>query len=245
MPSATNLHSKAPTLAVILGAGRGRRLAPITDTVPKPLLPYRGRALIDYTLDEIIRADLTRVTVITGHQAEKIEDHLQTKANNALEIRSRRQENLNGTAAALTFAEQDLEPNDELVLISASDYIAYRGVYMDLVEFHMSHSFHISVSAKAISKEKMTSSSQIEFDQIGNVTSICEKPEQNEYKSGIAASLIYIAPVTIFEFAKKEEESMRGESELTSTVSRMIKSGYSAAALRQDRLIDIGSTFTP
>lgn len=62
--------------AVILAAGRGARLAPLTDQRPKCLLPVGGRAILDRQLDALARAGVREVAVVTGHAAEAIETHL-------------------------------------------------------------------------------------------------------------------------------------------------------------------------
>ncbi len=64
------------TQAVILAAGEGRRLAPITDTLPKPLVPFFGRPLIDWALDKLAEAGVTRVAVNAFHLADALAAHL-------------------------------------------------------------------------------------------------------------------------------------------------------------------------
>lgn len=62
--------------AVILAAGRGARLAPLTDQRPKCLLPVGGRTILDRQLDALARAGVHDVAVVTGHAAEAIEEHI-------------------------------------------------------------------------------------------------------------------------------------------------------------------------
>lgn len=57
------------TVAVLLAGGRGRRLAPLTDECPKPLLPVAGRPLIAYALDRLASVDVTDVLISTGYLA--------------------------------------------------------------------------------------------------------------------------------------------------------------------------------
>jgi len=62
--------------AVILAAGRGARLAPLTDQRPKCLLPVGGRTILDRQLDALARAGVGRIVVVTGHAADALEAHL-------------------------------------------------------------------------------------------------------------------------------------------------------------------------
>jgi L-glutamine-phosphate cytidylyltransferase len=65
-----------PLSAVILAAGRGARLAPLTDGVPKCLLPVAGRAILDRQLEALARAGVAEVTVVTGHAADAVDSHI-------------------------------------------------------------------------------------------------------------------------------------------------------------------------
>lgn len=64
------------TQAVVLAAGLGTRLKPITDTMPKPLVPVAGKPMIDYGLDALAEAGVTRAVVNVHHFADRMEAHL-------------------------------------------------------------------------------------------------------------------------------------------------------------------------
>ncbi len=61
--------------AIILAAGLGTRLRPHTLTTPKPLLPIRGRPILDWTLEALPRS-VERVVVVTHHLADQVESYL-------------------------------------------------------------------------------------------------------------------------------------------------------------------------
>jgi MurNAc alpha-1-phosphate uridylyltransferase len=65
-----------PRSAMVLAAGLGTRLRPVTDTLPKPLVEIDGRTLLDYTLDRLSLAGVERVVVNTHYKAEMVADHL-------------------------------------------------------------------------------------------------------------------------------------------------------------------------
>jgi mannose-1-phosphate guanylyltransferase len=62
--------------ALLLAAGKGTRLRPITDTVPKCLVPVHGRPLLDYWLDLLFDAGIERVLINTHWLAEKVREHV-------------------------------------------------------------------------------------------------------------------------------------------------------------------------
>jgi MurNAc alpha-1-phosphate uridylyltransferase len=71
------MTTKAPiTQAMVLAAGLGTRLRPITDTMPKPLVPVAAKPMIDYGLDALADAGVTRAVVNVHHFADRMEAHL-------------------------------------------------------------------------------------------------------------------------------------------------------------------------
>ncbi len=76
----------SPTSAMILAAGRGERLAPLTDVTPKPLIKLAGKALIEHHLLALKQAGVTQVTVNVAHLGNQIVDYLNQSCPQALEI---------------------------------------------------------------------------------------------------------------------------------------------------------------
>ena len=57
--------------ALILGAGRGKRMRPLSDSTPKPLLRFQGKRMIDWQIDALIRAGVRDFVVNTAHLADQ------------------------------------------------------------------------------------------------------------------------------------------------------------------------------
>jgi N-acetyl-alpha-D-muramate 1-phosphate uridylyltransferase len=75
-----------PTTAMVLAAGLGTRMRPITDTVPKPLVPLRGRALLDHALDRLEGAGVATIIVNTHYKADQVAAHLAQRSSPRIEI---------------------------------------------------------------------------------------------------------------------------------------------------------------
>jgi len=75
-----------PKTAMVLAAGRGIRMRPITDSTPKPMVRLGGAPLLDHALDRLTDAGVERAVVNTHHLAEQIERHMAKRQTPAITI---------------------------------------------------------------------------------------------------------------------------------------------------------------
>jgi len=76
--------------AMVLCAGRGTRMAPADNGRPKPLVPLRGKALLDHVLDRLAAAGVTRAVLNVHHKADQIELHVRERKTPAILISDER-----------------------------------------------------------------------------------------------------------------------------------------------------------
>lgn len=77
---------KVPDHAMVLAAGLGTRMQPITNTMPKPLVRVSGKTLLDYGLDALVRSGVPHAVVNTHYFGEQIVEHLETRQDISIEI---------------------------------------------------------------------------------------------------------------------------------------------------------------
>jgi len=95
-----------PRTAMVLAAGHGTRMRPLTADTPKPLIPVLGKPLIDWTLDHLAAAGVERVVVNAHHLADLLADHLAARGD--MEIVVVREAELLDTGGALVNARPHL-----------------------------------------------------------------------------------------------------------------------------------------
>lgn len=90
--------------AMILAAGRGERMRPLTDRVPKPLLPVGGRPLITHLIERLASAGLTDLVVNVSHLAAQVELELGDGARHGVRIAYSREEQALETGGGIAYA---------------------------------------------------------------------------------------------------------------------------------------------
>ena len=85
-----NSAPDAPKRAMVLAAGLGTRMHPLTDRMPKPLVAVAGKPLIDHVLDRLAEAGVERAVINVHHFAEQIEKHLASRTKPKIVISDER-----------------------------------------------------------------------------------------------------------------------------------------------------------
>lgn len=112
-------HS-GPKKAMVLAAGLGTRMRPITDKIPKPLVEVYGKTLLDHGLDALVRADVEEVVVNVHYHANQIEDHLAQRTDLKITISDER-ETLLDSGGGIANALPDLG-DEPFYLINADSF---------------------------------------------------------------------------------------------------------------------------
>lgn len=191
--------------AVILCGGKGSRLAPLTDEIPKVLVEINGKSILEYKL-EFLEDLVDEVILVVGYKKEKIIEKLGDSFG-SLKISYRVQESPLGTGHAVLQAKDLLR--DKFIVLNGDDYYSKE----DLENL-------LSVDYGLMGNEVPNPSDFgiLEVDLDGVLLGIEEKPE--EPKSNLASVGAYAFDVSIFE--KELEKSFRGEYEIVDFLNYLI-----------------------
>ena len=102
--------------AIILAGGRGKRLRPITDKIPKPLIPINEKPLIEWTIKYLKKYGITEIIISSGYKSNLIEKFLKKKKNFGCEIIFSNEKMPLGTGGAIKRALRYIDEESFLVL---------------------------------------------------------------------------------------------------------------------------------
>lgn len=119
-----------------MAAGFGQRLAPLTDTVPKPLLPIGNLPLIGYAIALLKKHGITQITVNTHHLAEVLERTLGDGSKFGVQLQYSREEEILGTGGGLKRMHQWL---DETFVVVNSDVLVEHDLTQAIAEHTQRH----------------------------------------------------------------------------------------------------------
>ena len=107
--------------ALILAGGRGKRLRPLTDKIPKSLIPINKKPLIQYTINYLKKFGINEIIICSGYKSKQIQNFLKKKKNFDCKIEYSVEKNPLGTAGAIKNAIKNL--SDESFLVINGDII--------------------------------------------------------------------------------------------------------------------------
>lgn len=132
-----------PLSAVIMAGGFGKRLLPLTEQVPKPMLPVGGRPLLERTIDRLRGAGIGRVAISTHHLADRITGHFGDGSGFGVTLSYVAEDSPLGTAGALRLLGEVGEP----LLVINGDILT--GIsYTDMLHFHREQQAELTVAVR-------------------------------------------------------------------------------------------------
>lgn len=235
--------------AVILAAGKGTRMRDLTQSVPKPMLKVQGKPILEHILDGLRHAGIRDFCIITGYQAETIENYFGNGARWNIRITYRRQTVQDGTGKAPEMARDFI--GDDSFLLTYGDILVKPETYQRMIE-RFEQAPPVSGIVTVTPGEDVTKGGLNFFDSQFLLQRIVEKPgpaQVAEYrqagwiKPGSPVwynAGIYIFGPALFEHTANLKKSPRGEYELPDAVNAMVDSGHTIAGVEiAGRWVDV------
>jgi len=218
--------------AVILAAGEGTRLRPLTATRPKPMLPVGGKPILEWNLLALKAAGIRKVVLVVGYKRDVIEEYFQ-KSYQGMRIEYVVQEEQLGTGHALSLADGLVHGE---ILVMNGDLLVSAKTIKDLLADHRR-----AKARNSMALIKVSDPEQFGIVVVKNrkVRRLIEKPRSTRY-GNLANAGIYIFDEDIFSRLKKVKKSVRFEYEITSAIEGLVKEGIVHGFTCSDLWIDIG-----
>ncbi|MGO8699714.1 MAG: sugar phosphate nucleotidyltransferase [Limisphaerales bacterium] len=234
--------------AVILAAGKGTRMGPLTQELPKPMLCVRGKPILQHILEGLLQAGVRDFFIVTGFRAEVIEDYFGSGAKWKAAIHYGRQATQDGTGKAPEVAKDFVGKDD--FFLTYGDILVPPRTYQDMLGRYGERSFSGLVTCTG--SQDVTKGAILFFDKEFCLRRLIEKPSRaqleelrrsGELPPGSIAwynAGIYIFKPVVFEFTSRLQKSPRGEYELTDAITSMAETGHRLAGLEiQGRWVDV------
>ena len=132
-----------PLRAVVMAGGFGTRLRPLTDELPKPMLPVGNRPLLELIVEQLRDAGIRQVNVATHYKGDVISEHFRDGQDFGVDIRYVKEDQPLGTVGALSLLEESEEP---LLVINGD--ILTRVDFRAMLHFHREHKADLTVAVR-------------------------------------------------------------------------------------------------
>ncbi|OYR54008.1 UTP--glucose-1-phosphate uridylyltransferase AglF [Halorubrum halodurans] len=220
--------------AVVLAAGKGTRLRPLTDDKPKGMVEVNGKPLITYCFDQLIDLGADELIVVVGYMKEQIIDHYGDEYE-GVPITYTHQREQKGLAHALLTVEEHID--DDFMLILGDN--VFEANLKDVVRRQREDRADAAFLVEEVPWEEASRYGVCDTNQYGEITDVVEKPE--DPPSNLVMTGFYTFSPAIFHACHLVQPSNRDEYEISDAVDLLIQSGRTIDAIGLDGWrIDVG-----
>jgi bifunctional UDP-N-acetylglucosamine pyrophosphorylase/glucosamine-1-phosphate N-acetyltransferase len=203
--------------AVILTAGKGTRLLPITKNLPKPLFPIAGKPLLCHILDSLTEK-ISKVVIVVGHEKDQIKNVISNESY-PFKILWVNQDEQKGTGHAISLCEEYISSNNFFMMYG--DIHVRKKTVQEIISIKLREK-QLDGTIAGFSVDTPQNYGCLELEK-GRLKKIWEKhpnPPSNIINAGAM-----ILPKRIFSILKQVRESKRGEIELTDGINHLVNAG--------------------
>ena len=199
--------------AMILAAGKGTRVRPITHTIPKPMIPILQKPVMEFLLELLREHGFTEIMVNVSHLAEEIENYFRDGQRFGVEIAYSFEGRIEdgeligdamGSAGGLKKIQNFQHFFDDTFVVLCGDAL----VDLDLTEAvkrHKAKGALASLITKRVPRDQVSSYGVVVTDEDGRVRSFQEKPEVDDAASDMINTGIYIFEPEVLDFVPSDQ----------------------------------------
>jgi mannose-1-phosphate guanylyltransferase len=186
--------------AMILAAGKGTRVRPLTYELPKPMIPLLGKPVMAYLIEHLAKHQVNEVMVNVSYLHEKIQQYFGDGHRFGIEIGYSFEGDISnnmvipspvGSAGGMRKIQDFGEFFDETAIVICGDAIIDLDITAAVAE-HRKKGALVSLVAKEVPMDKVSGYGIVVTDEYGKIISFQEKPSQTEARSNLASTGIYI-----------------------------------------------------
>ena len=218
--------------ALVLAAGEGTRMRPLTASTPKPLLLTAGKPFLEHTFEALKGAGVEDVFVLSGWMEDRLRERFRDGSAIGIRIRYLEQKERLGTAHAVGMAGGEL---DEDFLCVNGDIVVTSDTVRRLLAFREKRGQNVMTLVEAPNPRDF---GVVLVDQDGLVAGIDEKPERPQ--GNLINAGLYLFTPEIFRAIARTPQSPRGEYEITDTLRMLAAEKKVSAFVSGAPWVDVG-----
>jgi glucose-1-phosphate thymidylyltransferase len=220
--------------AVVLAAGKGTRLRPLTDEKPKGMVEVDGKPILTHCLDKLIDLGAEEFVVVVGYMKEKIIQYYGDEYE-GVPITYSHQREQNGLAHALLTVEDHID--DDFMLILGDNI--FNANLKDVVRRQQEDRADAAFLVEEVPWEDASRYGVCDTNKYGEIVEVIEKPD--DPPSNLVMTGFYTFTPAIFHACHLVQPSNRGEYEISEAIDLLIRSGRTIDAIKLEGWrMDIG-----
>jgi glucose-1-phosphate thymidylyltransferase len=220
--------------AVVLAAGEGTRLRPLTEEKPKGMVEVAGKPLLTHCFEQLNGLGIDELLVVVGYKKEVIIEHYGDEFDGT-PITYAHQREQNGLAHALLTVEEHID--DDFVLMLGDN--VFRANLQDVVNRQREQRADAAFLVEEVPYEDASRYGVCDTNKYGEIVEVVEKPD--DPPSNLVMTGFYTFSPAIFHACHLVQPSDRDEYEISDAIDLLIDSGRTIDAIRMDGWrIDVG-----
>ncbi|USZ71490.1 UTP--glucose-1-phosphate uridylyltransferase AglF [Natronosalvus halobius] len=213
--------------AVVLAAGKGTRLRPLTDDKPKGMVEVAGKPILTHCLKQVVDLGADELIIVVGYEKEKIIEHYGDDFQDVPTTYTHQREQ-KGLAHALLTVEEHID--DDFMLILGDNI--FQANLSDVINRQREDRADAAFLVEEVPWEEASRYGVCDTNKYGEITDVVEKPE--EPPSNLVMTGFYTFTPAIFHACHLVQPSNRGEYEISEAIDLLIQSGRTIDAIAID-----------